>query len=219
VTPRPAVSYLGSTSRCECLGRACTIKWVVTLIAHSTCHRSSGALRKRCTEALGGRFETAFQEAKRLSFRLLGLPELSLQGHPLRFGIKKQLALLCYLAAQGGRRPRGELAELLWPGSEERHARGDLRSVLSKLRKTLREESAHDGQEEEAHFLLIDGDILGVEPTQVELDTEALEAAVSLARRETSPASSSASAGHSLRSTGTRTPFSLLEQNPAFGTA
>ena len=186
MTPRPAVSYLGSTSRCECLGRACTIKWVVTLIAHSTSHRSSGALRKRCTEALGGRFE---------------------------------LALLCYLAAEGGRRPRGELAELLWPGSEERHARGDLRSVLSKLRKTLREESAHDGQEEEAHFLLIDGDILRVEPTQVELDTEALEAAVSLARRETSPASSSASAGHSLRSTGTRTPFSLLEQNPAYGTA
>ena len=103
---------------------------------------------------------------KRLSFRLLGPPEVSLRGHPLRFGIKKQLALLCYLAAEGGRRPRGELAELLWPGSEERHARGDLRSVLSKLRKTLGEESAHDGQEEEAHFLLIDGDLLGVEPTR-----------------------------------------------------
>jgi DNA-binding SARP family transcriptional activator len=137
---------------------------------------------------LRGRFDTEVQEEKRLSIRLLGPPELSLRGCPLRFGIKKQLALLCYLAAEGGRHPRGELAELLWPGSEERHARGDLRSVLSKLRKTLREESAHDGQDQEAHFLLIDGDILGVEPTQVELDTEALEAAVSLARRETSPA-------------------------------
>ena len=98
-------------------------------------------------------------------------------GTTLRFGIKKQLALLCYLAAEGGRHPRGELAELLWPGSEERHARGDLRSVLSKLRKTLREESAHDGQEEEAHFILIDGDILGVEPTQVELDSRTAAAA------------------------------------------
>ena len=144
-----------------------------------------------------GRFETAFQEAKRLSFRLLGLPELSLQGHPLRFGIKKQLALLCYLAAEGGRRPRRELAELLWPGSEERHARGDLRSVLSKLRTSLREESGHDGQEEEAHFLLIDGDLLGVEPTEVELDLRALEAAVSLARRKTSPAGASSSTGES----------------------
>ena len=37
-------------------------------------------------------------------------------------------------------------------------------------------------------MLVIDGDLLGVEPTEVELDLEALEAAVSLARRETSPA-------------------------------
>ena len=136
------------------------------------------------------------EEDKRLSISLLGPPEASLRGYPLRFGIKKQLALLCYLAAEGGRRPRGELAELLWPGSEERHARGDLRSVLSKLRKTLGEESAHDGEEEEeAHFLLIDGDLLGVEPTEVELDLRPLEAAVSLARRETSPATSSAAVG------------------------
>jgi len=143
---------------------------------------------------LHGRFATVLQEEdRRLNISLLGPPELSLRGHPLRFGIKKQLALLCYLAAEGGRRPRGELAELLWPGSEERHARGDLRSVLSKLRKTLGEESAHDGEEEEeAHFLLIDGDLLGVESTEVELDLRALEAAVSLARRETSPATSSA---------------------------
>ena len=141
-----------------------------------------------------GRSETAPHEEKRLNLRLLGPPELSLRGHPLRFGIKKQLALLCYLAAEGGRRPRGELAELLWPGSEERHARGDLRSVLSKLKKALREKSAREGLDEEAHFLLMDGDYLVVEPKELELDTEALEAAVSLARRETSPASSSAAA-------------------------
>ena len=44
-------------------------------------------------------------------------------------------------------------------------------------------------------MLLIDGDLLGVEPTEVELDLRALEAAVSLARRETSPATSSAAVG------------------------
>ena len=60
MSPRLAVSYLGSTSRSEFPGGACTLKWVVTRVAHSTNHRSSGALRKRCTEALGGRFETAF---------------------------------------------------------------------------------------------------------------------------------------------------------------
>jgi hypothetical protein len=47
-TLRLDVSYLGSTSRRECLEGDCTMKSVVTLIAHSTCHRSSGALRKRC---------------------------------------------------------------------------------------------------------------------------------------------------------------------------
>ena len=103
----------------------------------------------------------------------------------MRFGIKKQLALLCYLVAEDGRRSRTELAELLWPRSDERHARTDLRSVLSRLRQSLGEE---------ARLLLIDGDLLGVEPTEVELDTEALETAVSLARRETSLAGASSAA-------------------------
>ena len=128
----------------------------------------------------------AAQEQKRLSLRLLGPPEVSLRGLPLRFRIKKQLALLCYLAAEGGRRHhRRELAELLWPRSDERHARTDLRSVLSRLRQSLGEEG---------RMLLKDGDLLGVEPTQVELDTEALETAVSLARRETSLAGASSAA-------------------------
>src|SRR4029453_14783629 len=111
----------------------------------------------------------ALQGQKRLSLRLLGPPEVSLWGLSLRFGIKKQLALLCYLAAEDGRRhQRRELAELLWPRSDERHARTDLRSVLSRLKQSLGEE---------AHLFLVDGDLLGVEPTQVELDTEALETA------------------------------------------
>src|SRR5215211_4214983 len=128
----------------------------------------------------------AAQEQKRLSLRLLGPPEVSLQELSLRFGIKKQLALLCYLAAEGGRRHhRRELAELLWPRSDERHARADLRSVLSRLRQSLGEEG---------RMLLKDGELLGVEPTQLELDTEALETAVSLARRETSLAGASSAA-------------------------
>jgi DNA-binding SARP family transcriptional activator len=49
---------------------------------------------------------------------------------------------LRYLAAEGRRHPRRDLAELLWPESDERHARTDLRSALAKLRKTLGEDSA-----------------------------------------------------------------------------
>src|ERR687894_301286 len=104
------------------------------------------------------------QEQKRLSIRLLGPPEVGFgEQPPLRFGVKKRLALLCYLAAEGGRHPRRELAELLG------------------------EESAPDEEgEEEARFFVIDGDLLGIEPKEVELDLEALEAAVSLARAEAS---------------------------------
>ena len=89
---------------------------------------------------------------------------------------------------------RRELAELLWPHSEERRARTDLRAVMSKLKKRLGEQTVHDG-EEEARLLVIDGDLLAVEPTEVELDTEALEAAVSLVRRETSAGAGGSSAG------------------------
>ncbi len=48
-----------------------------------------------------------------LSIKLLGSPEVSLEGRSLRFGRKKALALLCYLAAEGGKRHRRDLAELL----------------------------------------------------------------------------------------------------------
>jgi two-component SAPR family response regulator len=104
-------------------------------------HLSNGTWRKR-----GAAVNTkAPVEQKQLSIRLLGAPEVSIEeGHPLRFGTKKSLALLCYLAAEGGRHPRRELAELLWPMSDERHARTDLRSALAKLRKTLGEVSARD---------------------------------------------------------------------------
>jgi hypothetical protein len=54
-------------------------------------------------------------EDKLLRIRLLGPPEVSFGEQPplRRFGTKKTLALLCYLAAEGGRHPRRELAELL----------------------------------------------------------------------------------------------------------
>jgi DNA-binding SARP family transcriptional activator/tetratricopeptide (TPR) repeat protein len=135
------------------------------------------------------RFESETPEDKRLSLRLLGPPEASLEGLPIRFRIQKELALLCYLAAEGGRHPRRELAELLWPESEERHARADLRAVLHKLRKTLREQSAHDGV---ARLFVIESNRLELEPREIELDLEIFEAAVSLATRETAPGGSSA---------------------------
>jgi DNA-binding SARP family transcriptional activator len=101
---------------------------------------------------------------------------------------------LCYLAAEGRRHPRRELAELLWPVSDERHARTDLRSALAKLRKTLEEDSAHDAREEGIRFLIVDGAFLGIEPRGIEVDLEVLQADISLARTETPPGGKSADA-------------------------
>ena len=98
---------------------------------------------------------------------------------------------MCYLAAEGGRHPRWELAELLWPESEKRRARADLRAVLHKLRKSLGEDTARDGV---AGSFVVDGDLLGLEPRGIGLDLQALEAAISRARRETPSAGGGSSA-------------------------
>src|ERR671921_18804 len=144
-------------------------------------------------QACYGRVKTEAQEDKLLSIRLLGPPEVSFgEQPPLRLGTKKRLALLCYLATEGGRHPRRELAEFLWPKSEERRARTVLRSALANLRKALREGTGEGTGEgtaygKEDRFFVVDSDLLGIEERAVELDLEALKAAVSLARTETSP--------------------------------
>ena len=126
-------------------------------------------------------------EEKLLSIRLLGPPEANLRGRRLRFGTKKALALLCYLAAEGKKYPRGQLAELLWPRSERRSARTDLRSTLSRLRKALGEDGAcSEGSSEGVGLFAVEGDLLGVGSRGIELDLRTLESAVSLARSETS---------------------------------
>ena len=83
---------------------------------------------------LGTGETTKVPDEKPLSIRLLGPPEANLWRRGLRFGTKKALALLCYLAAEGKNYPRGQLAELLWPRSDRRSARTDLRITLSRLR-------------------------------------------------------------------------------------
>ena len=94
---------------------------------------------------------------------------------------------MCYLAAEGGSHPRRELAELLWPKSDQRSARTDLRTTLSRLRKTLGKDAlvARDSSEG-VGLLVVEGELLGLEPRGVELDLRTLEGAVSLARSETS---------------------------------
>lgn len=91
-----------------------------------------------------------------LDLRLLGPPEVLHGGRTVELRARKAVALLAYLAAEGGARPREELVELLWPGSNEARGRSALRSALLSLRAPLREEG---GSFDEDH-LRASGDLL-----------------------------------------------------------
>ena len=122
------------------------------------------------------RFETEAEE-KRLSLRLLGpLRQPRGAARPVQ---DKEGARASCLAAEG-EGTQGERRQSLWPESEKRNARADLRAVLHKLRKTLKEESAHDGV---ARFFVIESNRLELEPREIELDLEVFEAASFAARR------------------------------------
>lgn len=74
-----------------------------------------------------------------LVLRLLGAPDVSRDGDPVRFRSRKELAILLYLATEGGTHAREKLVELFWPRSGESRGRANLRNALSSLRKTLLE--------------------------------------------------------------------------------
>ncbi len=72
----------------------------------------------------------------RLSLRCLGEPVLAgPDGEPIRFKVRKHLALLVFLAVeQKGRHHRDFLAELLWANLPERDNRHSLATALSMIR-------------------------------------------------------------------------------------
>ena len=114
-----------------------------------------------------------------LIVRLLGAPEILHGGLAVKPGTRKAVALLAYLAAEDGARPRDELSELLWPGSDEARGRSALRSALLSLRAPLREE---DGSFDENHLRAV-GDLLVLgENPHVLSDLQTLEVGYAVAR-------------------------------------
>src|SRR5262249_9209089 len=63
-----------------------------------------------------------------LRLRLLGQPLMWRDEQPVRFKMRKTLAALAYLAAEGGPRSREHLATLLWPTHDLAGARKNLRT-------------------------------------------------------------------------------------------
>jgi DNA-binding SARP family transcriptional activator len=72
-----------------------------------------------------------------LTLRLLGPPQVELNGAPLHIARRRTLALLLYLAVTDQRYQRDELTAFFWPELDPSHARADLRRALYQLHQTL----------------------------------------------------------------------------------
>ncbi len=78
----------------------------------------------------------------RLNLALLGTPEVRHPEQLLRFPSRKALALLIYLAVEGGVHTREKLASFFWPESDETRSKAAQRRTLVYLRDTLQQEVA-----------------------------------------------------------------------------
>ncbi|HEX6555612.1 MAG TPA: hypothetical protein VF026_22815, partial [Ktedonobacteraceae bacterium] len=119
-----------------------------------------------------------------LKIALLGPPEVEHGDNRLTFPDRKDLALLAYLAIEGGMQERQKLTRLLWPESDMAHGRTTLRLALLHLRRILEEDASPGG---ESH-LLITHDKIGLDPaSDLDLDLHTLEAAWKLMRALPTP--------------------------------
>ncbi len=117
-----------------------------------------------------------------LNLTLLGPPEVRHGDQVLLFSTRKELALLIYLAVEGGVHSRKKLSEQLWPEGDAGHGRAALRISLLHLRHMLGE----GGDVFPVPHLLIKHDTLGLDLTSaIELDLHILLEACTSARAST----------------------------------
>jgi DNA-binding SARP family transcriptional activator/tetratricopeptide (TPR) repeat protein len=102
--------------------------------------------------------------APRLDIRLLGPPEVLVDGAPLVVDTRKAVAILALLAAEGRAFARDELSALLWPEADASAAGSALRRTLS----TLRAAAGHD-------TVIIDRARVALDPDSVRVDLAELE--------------------------------------------
>src|SRR5712692_2580722 len=117
-----------------------------------------------------------------LYLTLLGPPEVRHADQVLLFSTRKELALLIYLAVEGGLHARKTLSEQFWPEGNARHGRAALRISLLHLRHLLDE----GADVSPVPHLLIQHDTLGLDLTSaLELDLHILHEAWTSARAST----------------------------------
>jgi TolB-like protein/Tfp pilus assembly protein PilF len=113
-----------------------------------------------------------------LSLSLFGGFEARLpSGEMLRISGKKEQALLAYLALCGGQpKTRDKIAALLWSDRGNAHARNSLRQALVALRRDLADVAVKT--------LVIDGDLLAVDLTRLDIDAIAAERLLAVDRAD-----------------------------------
>ncbi|MFL5588460.1 MAG: ATP-binding protein [Ktedonobacteraceae bacterium] len=117
-----------------------------------------------------------------LYLTLLGPPEVRHGDQVLLFSTRKELALLIYLAVEGGVHSRKKLSEQFWPEGDAGHGRAALRITLLHLRHMLGE----GADVFPVPHLLIKHDTLGLDLTSaLELDLHILLEACTSARAST----------------------------------
>ncbi len=82
-----------------------------------------------------------------LSLRLLGPPQIELDGAPVKVDTRKATALLAYLAVTGQAHSRESLAALLWSEYDQERAYANLRRTLWALNKAIGKEWLETSQD------------------------------------------------------------------------
>jgi DNA-binding SARP family transcriptional activator len=114
-----------------------------------------------------------------LSIRLLGRPQVLLDGKPVRFPTRKALALLAYLVAADEAQSRETLMALLWPDSATASAQASLRSALNRLRMALGDAGG---------MVIATLDAMSIDPAaDFDLDLRAVSAAAAAIRDTSRP--------------------------------
>ena len=110
----------------------------------------------------------------RLTIRLLGPPEILVDGRPLAVDTRKAVAILALLAVEVRPFARDEIAALLWPESDDVAARGALRRTLSALHAAVGEGP-----------LLIERGRIALDPGRVDVDLDRVQRAATSTDRAT----------------------------------
>jgi DNA-binding SARP family transcriptional activator len=130
---------------------------------------AQGAATQQMTSDDGERVAAAARAAAQIEIDLLGAPDVRRAGSVCNLHTRKALALLAFLASEGGLHPRATVVDLLWPAAGETRGRAVLRSTLYTLRDSLGPEGSD--------VLVAERDLLGLTSEAFSLDLRALEQA------------------------------------------